>query len=801
MVGVDISNIVSLSPSPPAPPLEDQRSRRDRGPLHFKSNGPISVATQEKLKQLHGKAYSPDAWVKLGVLEGAVREFPAIAFPLPGGGYKACLYTRPDPKRGKRYIFWFADGGKPDLLLVGEGPEVLVTAGEWDMLAALTAGIPCVATGTAGETFWKEEWSKGLVCHRVLIAYDVDDTGRRGSVRVADSLTATGREVYIVRLPLSGKEEEDGKDISDLIDVYGAEALLKVLVETVAQTPYSPSRTASQEPAENSSANHRNSANSANSASSIDPGGGPSWEPPIPFYEFDLPVFPTDALPSWLRDFVRAEAEATQTPPDLSAMLCLSVCSTACARRIAIQVREGFREPINIYSATVLPPANRKSPVVTHSTQPLEEYERDECQRNAPEIAEAKARYRIAETALKKQEDEAARAKLDDREWLTQEAVRLALEVSEIHVPVPPRLLADDSTPESLTTLLHQQQGCMAVLSAEGGIFDLMAGRYSSSGTPNFEVYLKAHAGDTLRVDRVNRPPEHIERPALTIGLAVQPEVLRGLMYKAGFRGRGLLGRFLYSLPKSPLGYRRSGAPAVSDRVRQNYRSMVQNLLRQTREVTNGEKVTEHLLYLDPPAAQRLREFEEWVEPQLSEYGELGNMTDWGGKLVGAVIRLAGLLHMATYANVPAPWAFPIQLETISNAIRIGEYLIPHAKAAYAVMGANPVIEEAKLILQWILRTGNRTFSKRQAFEGTKGHFKRVAEMTEPIQMLIEHDFIQILPAGERTKPGRPLSTRFGVNPYLHSHNSHNSQNPPRTISSENIANSAKQEHLREADE
>ena len=46
---------------------------------------------------------------------------------------------------------------------------------------------------------------------------------------------------------------------------------------------------------------------------------------------------------------------------------------------------------------------------------------------------------------------------------------------------------------------------------------------------PNFEVFLKGHAGDTIIVDRIGRSAERIDHPAITMGLTVQPEILRGL--------------------------------------------------------------------------------------------------------------------------------------------------------------------------------------------------------------------------------------------------------------------------------
>ena len=106
----------------------------------------------------------------------------------------------------------------------------------------------------------------------------------------------------------------------------------------------------------------------------------------------------------------------------------------------------------------------------------------------------------------------------------------------------------------------------IALLSPEGDVFDQMAGRYNQQVGPNLGVYLKGHAGDLLKVDRRGRPPEYVERPCLTIGLSIQPEVLQGLASRPGFRGRGLLARFLYSLPQSLVGHRQPGPHPSPDR-------------------------------------------------------------------------------------------------------------------------------------------------------------------------------------------------------------------------------------------
>jgi DNA-binding PadR family transcriptional regulator len=490
------------------------------------------------------------------------------------------------------------------------------------------------------------------------------------------------------------------------------------------------------------------------------------WEPPTPFYEYDLPLFPTDSLPSWLKNFVEAESTATQTPTDLAAMLTLPLCATTLAKKIKICVKPGYIEPVNLFTVTALPPGSRKSTVFSAAIDPLEKFEAQEIERKRSQIEEAATRRRILEKALAKAENDAAKASMgQERKEHSEEAARLARELAQTPIPTLPRFLADDTTPERLSTLLRDNGGRMAVFSPEGGVFDLMGGRYSATGSPNFDVYLKGHTGDNLRVDRVGRPPEYVSSPALTLGLAVQPDVLRGLIDRPGFRGRGLLGRFLYALPKSLLGKREIDPPPVPEVVKAAYYGSVTDLLSLPFNVDQEGKPTEHILQLSPSGRAELRNFEAEIEPQLAPFGDLGSMTDWAGKLLGAVARIAAILHISEHIHYPKPWEYQIERETIDRAIRIGRYLIPHARAAYAEMGADSVVDDALHILAWIQRKGINTFTKRELYQGTKGYFKRVSALEPALELLCEHGFIREQIVDERTGPGRKPSSTFEVNP------------------------------------
>src|SRR5690606_34802057 len=75
------------------------------------------------------------------------------------------------------------------------------------------------------------------------------------------------------------------------------------------------------------------------------------WESITPFNSGPLPEFPVNALPSVLRNWVAAESHATQTPPELAALLALAVCAAGIARRVVVDLGSGWREPVNLFVA------------------------------------------------------------------------------------------------------------------------------------------------------------------------------------------------------------------------------------------------------------------------------------------------------------------------------------------------------------------------------------------------------------------------------------------------------------------
>lgn len=484
---------------------------------------------------------------------------------------------------------------------------------------------------------------------------------------------------------------------------------------------------------------------------------GIPWPSPIHFTDFDLPSFPIDALPPILHRFVTELSVATQTPVDLPAMLSLSALAMCTARRGIAVVKPGYSEPLNLYAAVVLGPGERKSSVLQEIINPICEWEKEKAEESKPAIARSMQEFRISEKILLEIESRIVKTKVtQERDKLRLEAQELAERHAAIKIKESPRFTVDDCTPEALASLLAAHDGRMAMMSAEGGVFSLLAGRYSTE--PNLDVYLKAHAGDMLRVDRKGRPAELIDKPALTVGLAIQPGIIEKLAETPLFRSTGLLARFLYSMPTGRIGYRLVDPPAMSDEARSDYEKLLRKLL-------SFQPPKPLKLRLDTLAFQGWRAFSEWLEPQMQEFEALGAVRDWGSKLPGAAVRIAGMFALSQ-------WRPDITGEDWDRAEKIARYLIPHTTCAFASMGLDGELSDAKTVLRLLLKKKVQKVSKRELCQWMKGRdkFKTADAIEKPLELLVQRNMLRQIT--ESTGRGRP-SEQYEISPFLLSRQIH----------------------------
>ena len=480
------------------------------------------------------------------------------------------------------------------------------------------------------------------------------------------------------------------------------------------------------------------------------------WEEPVLLGDFGLPEM--EPVPGIIGEFSEAVSAATETPLELAQGLSLAAVASACQGKAIVQVKRGYSEPVNVWINVALESGNRKSSVHAEVTRPLLTWEAEEREELEPIVKEAESQRKNQEARIKSLRGRYGKAQRDELEEIEEEIRELEAELVE--VPVMPKVWVQDVTVEHLGTLLSLHGGRMSILSAEGGIFDLMAGRYSN-GIPNLDLFLQGHSGDPVRVDRGSRESIYLERPALSMGLSPQPEVLKSIADAPGFRGRGLLARSLYLLPVSRLGHRVLETEPVSHLIKEKYEAVIHALLNLEPAKDERGKSVPHIISLTQPAYEEWLEFSRWVEKDLRESGRFEFIMDWAGKLPGAAARLAGLLHCVQHPE--QPWSGQIQLETMQQALGLASIFSGHALKVFDLMGADKSLEGSKRVWRWIERGRFKSFSKRDCYNALKGCFPRVSEIEPPLDVLEERNYV----ASTKEKTGGRPTVKYRVHPEL----------------------------------
>ena len=469
---------------------------------------------------------------------------------------------------------------------------------------------------------------------------------------------------------------------------------------------------------------------------------------------------PIHLWPESMRNYVQDVAAETETSEDLAASLILSAYATAVQRIAEVEVKHNYSEPLCLYTAAGLQPAERKSSVFKRISRPFVRWEADKVERMLPEIKEAESLASTHKARMQNLRLKAAKAKdPEEAKQLAKDLAKEELEAPEI--PIIPRVFTSDVTTEALAVLMALNGETGALMSAEGGIFETMAGRYSNS-VPNIDLYLNAHAGDSVRIDRSGKMPIILDDPRLSVALAVQPDVIQSLSTKPGFQGRGLLGRFLYVLPASQLGKRTGLSERICPFSETDYLEQIKALLDESysMKVKNQPMGT---LNLSEEAYKVWYSYSQEVEKELGHDGVFEHCKDWGGKLAGAVARIAGIFHFARH-GVQGKWS-KVCADDMRAAAATGRALSTHALVVYGLMGSDPDIEAAKRVVRWIKRHNKQDFTARDVHQAHKSLFHKAAEIEKPLSVLTERGYIAPMLNTEQGK-GRP-STRFKVNPVV----------------------------------
>jgi replicative DNA helicase len=704
----------------------------------------------ERLRSL--LAWSPDAIECLEVgYDGSAR----VVFPVRDAAGVLVGVVRHFPKSDKRgpdvKKSVAAPGSRRDLYpapeSVGETDVLWLVEGEPAAVSARSVGLTAVAFPGTGKR--DSSWPARFAGRRVVVCCDCDDAGREAGAWWVEALRAHASDLSLLDLDVN---RGDGFDVGDMIAEYIGGGLtaekLRGMLEGMAE-------------------NAKRIAGPPETAPLAVERDNDDDEWPV---LADRPPFPVSALPASVQEWVAAVAEESQTPPDLPALAALGVLSAA-GMGPAIDYSDWTEESIALYVLVAMPSGDRKSAVLRIAKEPLTQLQSELRKAAEPAFLEQKTRRDVLDVRIKKLTKTAGESSTPEvAEDAQRELVDARREYDEIGEPVRKRLYADDATPEALSGLLAQH-GKMAVLAAESAFIDNLLGRYGEGGSPNLHLVCGAYTGDQTMIDRRGRDTENIDRPLLTICLTVQPHVLEALVAHKTARSQGLVARFAYVVPETNLGRRTVDAPRIPVRAREGWAATVRRV---ADAVFADNAATNHEIgisvdivgtfgglemRLSSGAAELLRTLRREIEPRLAEVGgDLNVIADWVSRHPGRIARIAALLHLTEHSA-----SRPINETTMRDALRIGEYLLAHARAALTGPGS-----ESRRALNWLAGRGEPTVTVRDLHRGLfRGHGPTENAAAVAVALV---NLGALRPAAGSDEPrgrGRPPSPVYEVHPDL----------------------------------
>jgi len=480
------------------------------------------------------------------------------------------------------------------------------------------------------------------------------------------------------------------------------------------------------------------------------------WPDPLLPGARRTPEIPASILPGIFGEHAAAVAESTQTPPAIATMFTVSILATITQGRIEVKpFDDDYREPVALWTCTCYPVGGRKTAVFGACVAPLVRWGKLAGDRARPEIHRRFAAREVATKRIEKLKQDAA--KTDDVNLRTrlQDEIRREMDGMPDELK-PPRIFTTNATPERTEMMLAEQGGKFGILSDESDTFLNLSGGLRG-GVASLDVVLKGHAGSAIRVDRQGREA-HLDRPTLSMGLIVQPESFAELAAGKRLRATGVLARYLYAIPKSNIGTRdvRQRKP-IPAHIEAGYHDACMALLEGYEERGNEPR----MLPFTADALEPWLAFADGVEKHQGEGGRFEAISDWTSKLPGAAARLAAVFQLAEHGLDTRE----VGRAAVERALDLCRLLIPHAEAAFAMLGADDTDTDALAVLRWIKAGALRDFTRREAQRSMHGRFSKVERLERALAALCD---LYIISGEKKAATGGRASSFYLVNPKLH---------------------------------
>ena len=491
------------------------------------------------------------------------------------------------------------------------------------------------------------------------------------------------------------------------------------------------------------------------------------WGEPEPLTKQITPSgYPMDALPGVIGGAVREVVQIVKCPAALAANSALSVLATAAQGVANVQAHRGLKpSPLSLYTLVIGESGERKTSSDNFFARVLNDWCAAKVDEMQPELKAHKAElvnWNAQKRGLEKAIENAT-AKGDAVSLQKGDEAReklIWLEQNEPAKVYTPDMVMEDTTPESIAYDLAHKWASIGILTSEAGTVFGGHGMKADNIAKNLATLNKAWESGTMKISRRSTDSFTVTGARVSMGLAVQPAIIRQYHEQNGesARGSGFFARFLLAHPESTIGTRfitvEEAREGVASAPQLNlFHAKLHNLLEQQYANGKGGKF-ENLpaLQLSADALTHWVKYHNDLEAEMQAGGDMEEARDIASKSADNAARLAGLFHLFGGGDVMDC----ISGETMHAACKLASWYLYEARRFFGEVALPTEELEVIKLDEWIITqckdAEDSSISKNQILQRvTPTSLRKVDKLNKTLDTLARANHIRLAKEGKTT--------------------------------------------------
>lgn len=479
-----------------------------------------------------------------------------------------------------------------------------------------------------------------------------------------------------------------------------------------------------------------------------------AWEEPIELVcNHNLKSFPDEIMGNWLNDISEDISKEYNVPKDMPIMTGITVLSTLFMRKFEFfsDSRIPTNYDLNTYIFKIAESGARKTPVYQAIMEPLLDIERKLSEMNGKKRAKIlrdidllngekdflKRRITNAYSREKEQQEELQkknRSRYDEIDSIIMDLQK--------NIPRTKLFISGDITMEDVPRQLLENEMTLAITSDEGASF-LNNAKGLFGRKSNIDLILQAFdKGSKVNINRKSAESYDLDDPRLTIGLFIQPVVLKDLV---SFNNRGFNSRFLFSYNISKLSTK--FGDKISKKTAEKYHQYIWSLY------LGLNNIKDYPIHIDSNAINIIEEQFRIIEKKKMDFTLSSEFQSWYGKL------LTNLMKVMIIFSLSKEPEFLLKATNEGKKIilyekdfkgieRLSNYFESHAKRVFSeiIIDENYLISDVWRLMEKIrnnLIEGSNRVNHRTIQQ--KSRTVNVNELRKMYRYLEELNFIKVI--------------------------------------------------------